>query len=266
VAEIELIIQPDEDEPEAASVFVDGSLNGKSYRFLLDTGAARSTVLMNKETAALQPVGVHHSSGVFNASNDDLVSIERLEIGAIVRRNVTVARSPAAPGTHDLIGMDILSEFCCHFQFDRNRVEIHTVCRNDYPFQPLFVDKGFHPYLDVVFEGEQGSAVWDTGASLTVGDLNFVQRHPTFFQPAGHSMGTDATGSQVETPMFLMKSAQIGDYLFPAHKIAAVDLSQVNARIEKPMDLILGYLTLRRANWLFDFPRKRWVITHWLGA
>jgi hypothetical protein len=266
VAEIELIIQPDEDEPEAASVFVDGSLNGKPYRFLLDTGAARSTVLINEDTAALQTVGSHHSSGVFHPLNDDLVSIERLEIGAIVKHNFTVARSPSAPGTRNLIGMDLLSEFCCHFQFDRNRVEIDTLCHHEHSFQPLCVDKGLHPYLDVVFEHEQGSVVWDTGASLTVGDLNFIQRHPSFFQPTGHSIGTDATGSQVETPMFLMKSAQIGGYRFPAHKIAAVDLSQVNARIEKPMDLILGYMTLRKANWLFDFPRRQWTITQWFGG
>jgi hypothetical protein len=266
MAEIELIIQPDEDEPEAASVFVDGSLNGKPYRFLLDTGAARSTVLTNDATAALQPIGEHQASGVFSAFSDDLVSVERLEIGTIVRQNVTVARSPAAPGTRDLIGMDVLSEFCCHFQFDRNRVEVNALCNDEHPFQPLFVDKGYHPYVDVGFEGAQASAVWDTGASLTVGDLNFIQRHPTFFQPAGHSMGTDATGSQVETPMFLMKSAQIGSYRFPEHKIAAVDLSQVNAIIERPMDLILGYMTLHKANWLFDFPRKRWAITKWLAA
>jgi hypothetical protein len=31
------------------------------------------------------------------------------------------------------------------------------------------------------------------------------------------------------------------------------------------MDLILGYNTLRQANWLFDFPRRRWAISKRLG-
>lgn len=265
MVELELIIEPDEDEPEAASVFVAGNLNGKPYRFLLDTGAARSTIVMNEATAALQRVGAHETSGVFKASNDDLVRVERLEIGAIVRENITISRSPAGPGTRDLIGMDILRAFCCHFQFDQDRVLMDADCpdADRYTFAPLFMDSGSHPYIDVLFENGkvQGSAVWDTGASLTVVDLNFVQQHPDIFTPAGHSIGTDATGSQVETPMFMMSAASIGGHVFPPHKAATVDLAQVNARIEKPMDFILGYMTLRKANWLFDFPGKRWAIT-----
>jgi hypothetical protein len=31
---------------------------------------------------------------------------------------------------------------------------------------------------------------------------------------------------------------------------------------EYPMDLILGYPTLRQADWLFDFPAKRWTLTN----
>ena len=261
MAEIDLMIQPDEDEPEAASVFVEGRLNGKPYRFLLDTGAARSSVILNEDTVVLPAVGTHVSSGVFATSNDDLVRVERLEIGSIVQHDVTVTRSPAAPGTRDLIGMDILRQFCCHFQFDRDRLVIDVDCLDELPFQPLFMDSHFHSYVDVLFQGGQGSAVWDTGASLTVVDLNFIQQHPGYFAPAGHSVGTDATGSQVETPMFVMASARIGGHVFPSHRVAAVDLSPVNTRIERPMDLILGYMTLRKANWLFDFPRKRWTIT-----
>jgi len=54
--------------------------------------------------------------------------------------------------------------------------------------------------------------------------------------------------------------------VFPPHRVAGVDLSHVNSTIEVRMDMILGYGTLRKANWLFDFPRKRWAITKRLGA
>jgi hypothetical protein len=42
------------------------------------------------------------------------------------------------------------------------------------------------------------SAVWDTGASLTIVDMNFVQKHPECFQQAGQSSGTDSTGATME--------------------------------------------------------------------
>jgi hypothetical protein len=70
----------------------------------------------------------------------------------------------------------------------------------------------------------------------------------------------------METPMFIMSASIIGNHNFPPHKVAGVDLSQVNSTIDIPMDLILGYSTLSQANWLFDFPGKKWAITKLLNA
>jgi hypothetical protein len=109
-------------------------------------------------------------------------------------------------------------------------------------------------------------AVWDTGASLTVVDLGLVHRHPDHFQEDGTSVGYDATGTPQATPMFRMAATVISHTPFPPLRVAGVDLSQVNATIEVPMDLILGYNTLSKANWLFDFPRRQWAITKQLGA
>lgn len=39
-----------------------------------------------------------------------------------------------------------------------------------------------------------------------------------------------------------------------------MDLSQANATLAQPMDLIIGYTTLRQANWLFDFPAQGWGV------
>jgi hypothetical protein len=48
--------------------------------------------------------------------------------------------------------------------------------------------------------------------------------------------------------------------LFGRHQAAVVDLSHANSTIELPMDLILGYPTLRQADWLIDFPASRWTV------
>jgi hypothetical protein len=39
-----------------------------------------------------------------------------------------------------------------------------------------------------------------------------------------------------------------------------VDLSHINGPLDQPIDLILGYPTLRQADWLFDFPARRWTL------
>jgi hypothetical protein len=86
--------------------------------------------------------------------------------------------------------------------------------------------------------------------------MNYIQKYPAFFQEVGHSQGRDAAGATMQAPLFLMASTIIGHHEFPPHKVAGVDLSQVNSTTEMPMDVILGYSTLRQAHWVFDFPAR----------
>jgi len=58
-----------------------------------------------------------------------------------------------------------------------------------------------------------------------------------------------------------MKSCEIGTNIFPLTEVVGVDLSYINSSTEIPMTMILGYTTLSKADWLFDFPLKRCVIT-----
>ncbi|MBZ0289725.1 MAG: hypothetical protein K8I30_19030, partial [Anaerolineae bacterium] len=101
---------------------------------------------------------------------------------------------------------------------------------------------------------------------ITVVDMAFVQKHPDYFQESGQSSGTDSAGTTVQTPMFIMAETTIGTQRFTPHKVAGVDLSPVNATLDRPMNLILGYSTLRQANWIFDFPGKRWAISKRLST
>ena len=261
-----LVIQPDEEEPEAAEVLVDGSVGGRHYRFLLDTGAAKSAILSDDYTATFAAIGQHTSSGVFAGGSEDEVIAPTIEVGPIVRRDFPVTRlAENIPQRRNLIGMDLLKGYRCHFLFDENRVEIDGDDLPGASFYDLALDSRFHPYVPLCFGAVTASTVWDTGAGITVADRGFVARHPALFQPAGQSQGTDATGATVATPIFTMLGATVSDLELPPLRVAGVDLSGVNATIETPMDLILGYNLLRWANWLMDFPRGRWAITKRLG-
>ncbi|RPJ36462.1 MAG: hypothetical protein EHM21_19160 [Chloroflexi bacterium] len=259
----DLIIQPDVEEPEAAEILVDGAVGGRPYRFLLDTGAARSSILLDDYTAGFDSLGKHSSSGVFAAGSRDLIRVPVIALGPITRRDFTLTRIAEKDSEmRNLIGMDLLKDHCLHFFFDENRVAVDPEVEAGRLFQDLFLDQKFHPYVEVQFGGRKASAVWDTGAGITIVDLGLIEQNPAFFQEAGRSAGTDSTGATNETPMYLMSSAVTGRQAFPAHRVAGVDLSHLNP--EAPVDLILGYNTMRQANWWFDFPGKRWGITKML--
>ncbi|HEX3051495.1 MAG TPA: retropepsin-like aspartic protease [Aggregatilineaceae bacterium] len=257
MSEIKLIIKPDEEEAGAAEIFVDGRIDGRAYRFLLDTGAANTCLIWDEYTAAFDSTEQRQSSGVFQTSRDDFIMVPQLEVGPIMRQNFTVVRKHETHADRrNLMGMDVLKDHCCTFLFDEQRMVIDE----DDGQAELILDQRFHPYLDVHWETGVAHAVWDTGAGLTVVDTNFIERYPALFQSVGQSTGTDATGTRVETPMFVMAACRIGGRAFPACRVAGVDLSHVNASIEIPMDLILGYNLLSQARWVFDFPRRKWSL------
>lgn len=263
MSKIDLIIKQDEDDVEAAEVLVLGIIGNHEYHFLLDTGAAITSVEFDEYTSTFACVDKKRSSGLFAECVDDLIMVPSIKIGSISKRNFTLARiAQGNPEIRNLVGMDLLKDHCCHFLFDEHSIIVdpNEESTTGWMFQDLFLDKAFHPYVDVQFGELQAKAVWDTGAGITIVDVNFIQKHSTFFQEVGYSNGTDSTGAKVKTPMFIMGATTIGNYEFPPHKVAGVNLSQVNSALEVPMDLILGYSTLSQANWWFDFPRKVWAI------
>ena len=125
----------------------------------------------------------------------------------------------------------------------------------------LLLDRRGHVYVEVHWPDASGRACWDTGSGATIVDRGFWVGHPELFEQIGVSVGTDGNGEQAETPLLLMAESVIGQRMFNRHKAVAVDLSPVNSTLEYPMDLILGYPTMRQADWLFDFPAKRWMLT-----
>ena len=50
---IPMIVEPDRDDPGCANVMVDGTIAGRPYRFVLDTGTARTHVVADNFTTTL---------------------------------------------------------------------------------------------------------------------------------------------------------------------------------------------------------------------
>ncbi len=262
MSEIPLILVPDADDPDGAELHVDGAIGNEAYRFLFDTGAAKTSVHTDDYLAGFAAIDTHRSSGVFAPSSEDLITVPSITVGAISKRDFTLVRSSAQSGRPiSLIGMDLLKDYRLHFVFDQKRVLVDEDVQPDYPLQTLTMDQRFHPYVEVQFDGAAGQAVWDTGASITIVDLTFAQNHPALFEEIGQSMGTDSTGAQMQTPLVRVAVSQIGGCEFAAHKAAVVDLSAANAALAIPMNLIIGYPLYHQANWYFDFPHRKWAIS-----
>lgn len=255
---IPLLLHEEGHEEGGAEVLVEVEIEGRRYVCLLDTGAATTTLPWDVWTSRMPTVGARGARGALGAVSEDLVTVQSLRLGPITRTAFAVARRAQHQAGRPLIGMDVLKDYCCRFLMDRRILVIER--QPAVTEQDLMLDEGMHPYVPVTCGGTVVETVWDTGASLTVVDRGFIDAHPAAFRAAGESQGIDAGGNTATTPLFRMRGMACGGHMFPEHLVVGLDLAFVNKNLTHPMTMILGYSTLRSANWLFDFPSRRWDI------
>ena len=255
-----LIIEPDPDDPGCATVMVDATVAGRPYRLVLDTGAARSLLEADEYTSGLTPACWDSSFAVFGGRvTDPVVTITDLAAGPL--RVATLDVTLSERGVVSRLGMDVLGKHCCHFRLDAGVLGLEAPPGSRAENELLMSRRG-HVYVEVHWRGISGHACWDTGSGATLVNRDFWLGHPELFEQIGTSAGTDGNGERAETPLLMMAESAIGQRTFGPHQAVAVDLSRVNSTLEYPMDLILGYPTIRQADWLFDFPARRWTLTN----
>lgn len=258
---VPLDIVPDEDEADCAAVIVEATVADRTYRFILDTGAGTTHLVNDEYVRTLRVHGEKRSAGAIGPIVSATVVVPELTFGPVHVRDLECTVSePTQPGARPLLAMDVLRDQQLEFCFDAGylRFAPDPVSAT---WHRLTMDAVGHPYMEVAWPQASAMCVWDSGAGITVVNEQFFRRHSALFARVGTAVGTDASGATVETTTWTMDACTIGDHEFPPTKVAVVDLSAANAGLEIPMDMILGYTTLRHADWLFDFPNKRWTIT-----
>ncbi len=256
---IPLVIVPDDEAADVGDVLVDASVAGQHYRLRLDTAAARTELVADGYLAALQACGQYSSAGLFGQQQvSDIVTIPDLTVGDLATGPMRVVRAGAADGRQHLLGMDVLSQYCCRFTFEASMVELTESPAAEADVD-LHIDSRNHIYLDLSWDGVSARACWDSGAGISVVDQAFASSHPELFTPAGSGDGTDSAGVRASTPLLTMAGPVIAGVQFAPSAVAVIGLGQVSQRTEIPMTVIAGYPLLRQANWLFDFPSARFA-------
>jgi predicted aspartyl protease len=110
-------IEPDPDDPDCAVPFVEGTVAGRTYRFVLDTGAARTTMLADEYTTGLPSSGTDQGHGAFAAVSETAVTVTDLSVGPLYSASLDVARVDGRGPGENLLGMDVLGRYRCHFRF-----------------------------------------------------------------------------------------------------------------------------------------------------
>ena len=259
VIALPLIIEPDSDVSDFAAVQVDAVVAGRTYRMMLDTGAAVTQLVADEYLTSLPVVSEDTSAGAFGRKvTYPVVRIPDLAIGDLQVGALEVTCGPKLLGS--MVGMDVLGRRRCHLRLEANILELDAL-PDHVLAQTLATDSRRHASIELSWPGITARALVDSGSPPTLVNKEFRHNYPELFTQIGMTSGGDASGDHTDTPVLLMHGPVIGGHRFTAHKVVAVDLSGINGATEYPSDLILGYSTLRQADWLFDFPGGKWDIT-----
>ena len=261
IDKLELHIKFDDASKETAEVYIEVKIQDQICQFLLDTACARTSLNFDGFSSQFEKLGSQQSSGIFGRTEYDLVSVDSIQLGERITKNdVVLSRAKQGELDRKLLGMDILKDYCLLFSFEKRKLELNIQTDKISSAHDLILDKSFIPHIQLECCDSVFMATWDSGASVTLVDTSFIERHPTMFEQIEAEVGTDSMGSTADTPMYIMEPFLIGDKVFPRHKVAGVNLDHIKSVSDISMDFILGFSTLRNADWLFDFPQKKWTI------
>ncbi len=247
------------DEDEGTELLTRAFFNGQQCECLIDTGAHTTSIAWNEISAGLKTVGTSKSGTAFGKSHFDNVVLQDFRWGPISRTNLTLQRSQKdQPHARTLIAMDVMGEHCCEFRFDEDRL---LVGAQSFEGQALILGKRKHSYTHVQVGQTTGAlALFDSGAGLSCVDAQFIKDHPQHFTADGSSIGIDAGGRKMETPLYQMSGLVCGGMAFDTHRVVGLDLSFIKGDIDEPMRMIIGFSTFKQARWTFDYPNKRWAV------
>lgn len=242
----------DADHARLCLPYVAVEVDGSPIRVLLDTGAARTSLVDRSELAVIEPAQ-YPGTGAFGVAAPTGICRVGVRFAGRDLGTMEVSVLPrGVPNVDDLVGLDVLAQFRCEYRLTERRLLLDGDLPDE--IRPIHLDVKGHIYLDATWSGTAGwaSAVFDTGSSVTVVDRAFFERQRELFVMTGRSKGTDAAGGVREAAMATMRGPVVLGRELSDSPVAVVDLSAVNSAVDRRMDLLLGWPIISQAAWVID--------------
>lgn len=262
MAKVPLFLDHDESDG-SAEIQVKARFGGEARLCLLDTGAACSALKFDDFSAALPVESEMMVRGALGSASMDLVSVPSFELGPIKTESLAVQRFSAGHReSRNIVGLDLLKDWTLTLDLKSETLTIDDSVPREGKAM-ILGDRG-HPYLAASLAGEDHEVLLDTGAGLTCVDVSVIAQRPECFTRRGESVGTDASGHSMDTPLYEMSGFACGGLSFAPHTIVALDLQRIETT--RKFLMILGYSTLRQASWTLAFKESLWSVFSLSGA
>jgi hypothetical protein len=185
------------------------------------------------------------------------VVVPSIALGPLDVRDLVVDLAPEGSDAPTILGLDVLRGHRLELRLADVMLGIDTGATVDGE-RPLRLSSRSHPHVVVGWGDIEATALFDTGASVTVVDAAFAAEHPELLEPLPPSTGTDAAGNRAETPMARIAACEVGGRRFDASLAVIVPIRGIQRAGDPDFDLILGVPVIGRADWIIDLARGVW--------
>lgn len=242
----------------SGKIYVECAFDGNSKDYILDTGAGLSVVSSDhffENYQSVKQVSNRGASG--HDRRSDVIQISQIKIGSYLVENHQVMRTSDGMSIH-ILGSSIFKDKNVKFDFDQNEVTFSAdKLATSMPLQWL---SGGQILIPVNINQIIMSAVFDTGADLTVVSRKFVAKNAELFERIKSIPNVnDASLNVVELDLYRIKSdLVIGGLKVSDGFVFAMPFESFKEAWGSEVEMILGYNHIVELNWHFDFEKHLW--------
>jgi hypothetical protein len=247
-------------EPGTYKAEVDVVLDGHKRRFILDSGAGKTSVFSDPDTSTYPAVGHDQAGGSSSkAVSVDIIQPQQLGLGHHVFHNPRLQRT----GTNrkiNLLGLDLLSEHPFQVDLKNAKLSIIASLPRDLSTNPLHRLTDGHIAVPTRLGTKDINGLFDTGADITLVDLQFVKANAQIFKFVRNTEGIDSTGHQQDSPIYEVSSLRIGRLLLKKVEMATYDFGDDFRKKMEGVPIIVGDNVIYHAKWSFDLKQDLWAV------
>jgi predicted aspartyl protease len=251
----------------AGEINLECQLKEKHDKCKFDTGANISTissgsVLLEEENPEVI-ASTSYTTATGAQKSCDFIKITDIKIGNYLIDELTPVSCNLNPGekAKNLIGLDAFHQKSFYLDYKSGKIIVNYTPPEDKVLRDFDVDSVGHILIPVrLTDGTSSTAMFDTGASLTVVSNKFINDHEQRFSVLEtNNLGQDSFGNPIEMRKTI-STLKIEDQSYVAEYIMGIDFKAIHDNAGAHVNFILGHNIISSNNWYFDLKNKKWYV------
>lgn len=255
-----ILLHVSEEKPGEFLPYVDILVDGQKMHFLLDTGAATSSIEANGFTSQYASQGKTDSTGASGKPAPcDFIQPDKVVFGNQLFTKPRL-KSCETNAHKNILGLDLLEGIVFEIDFSEKRMNILAnlpIGQKQFSIKRLAPG---HVTVPATLSGQNIDVLFDTGANATVIDSQFIENHSSLFTLVRSEDGFDGHGNKIPSKVYHAKSLKIGRLDLKNVEMASFEFGDHLRGKMEGVPIILGNNVITKGKWAFDLTHNSWAM------